>query len=189
MKLALFTLISLLPLCGKAQTPPKGFEHGYYTLADEPTVRHTGWVRIQPFAPSLQVQGEGKTITKYKPAQLVACGTDGVTYEVARDFLSGRMRIDAGFAERLDSGQVVLLHHSRISGTGTGALIYLVRRSTETAVTVLDVFGNQFREQVLPFIASRPDLVQAVQAKKVKYEDLYALIHALNTGQPYSLKK
>jgi hypothetical protein len=189
MKLTLFTLISLLPLCGKAQTPPKGFEHGYYTLADEPTVRHTGWVRIQPFAPSLQVQGEGKTITKYKPAQLVACGTDKVTYEVARDFLSARARIDADFVERLDSGQVVLLYHSRASTTAGSVSIFLVRRSTETAVTVLDAFVNQFREQVLPFIASRPDLVQAVQAKKVKYGDLYALIHALNTGQPYPLKK
>ena len=190
MKLVVLTLLSLIPLCGKAQTLTKGFENGYYILADEPTVRHTGKMRIEPFGPSLRVQKEGKLMNQvFKPAQLVACGTDQVKYVIAKDFLSGRARIDADFAQQLDSGQVVLLHHSRASAAGGGVSIFLVHRSTETAVTVLDAFRNQYREQILPFITSRPDLVQLVQEKKFKYDDLYALIHAFNTGQPCSLGK
>ena len=161
MKLLVLTLISLFPLCSKAQTLTRGFENGYYILADEPTVRHTGQMRIEPFGPSLRVQKEGKLMNqKFKPEQLLACGTAQVKYVTAKDFLSGRAHIDADFAQQLDSGQVVLLNHFRVSGGGGGISLFLVRRSSETAVTVLDAYKNQYREQVLPFIGSRPDLVQ-----------------------------
>lgn len=190
MKLLVLTLLSLVPFCSKAQTLTKGFESGYYILADEPTVRHTGQMRIEPFGPSLRVKQEGKVMNQvFKPAQLLACGTEKVKYVIAKDFLSGRAHIDADFAQQLDSGQIVLLNHSRVSGAGGGISIFLVRRPSETAVTVLDAFKNQYRQQILPFIASRPDLVQLVQEKKFTYDNLYALIHAFNTGQPYALGK
>ena len=190
MKSLVLTLLSLVPLCGKAQTLFKGFTEGYYVLADEPTVRHTGTMRIEPFGPSLRVKQDGKLMNQtYKPAQVLFCGTGKTKYVVAKDFLSGRAHIDADFAQQLDSGQVVLLWHTRASGAGGGFDTYLVRRSTDTSLTRLLLYRNEYKEKLLPIIASRPDLVQLMQDKKFNYDNIYALVHAFNTGQPVALGK
>jgi hypothetical protein len=188
MKSLVLTLFALAPLCGHAQTLFKGFTEGYYVLADEPAVRHVGTMRIEPFGPSLRVQQDGKIMNKaYKPAQVLYCGTGSTKYVVAKDFLSARAHIDADFAEQLDSGQVVLLWHSRVSGAGGGVGTYLVRRATDANVTALPLYRNEYKELFLPFLAARPDLVQLMQQKNFKYPNLYALVRALNTGQPAKL--
>jgi hypothetical protein len=87
---------------------------------------------------------------------------------------------------------VVVLFHSRGTsngGIGGSVATVLVRRPTETTTTVLEGLYNRYREQVLPFIASRPDLVKLVQEKKTTYYDLPALLHAFNTGEPYQPKR
>jgi hypothetical protein len=188
MKPLVLALFSLVPLCGKAQTLFKGFTEGYYVLVNEPTVRQTGTMRIEPFGPSLRVKQDGKLMNQvYKPDQVLFCGTGKTKYVVAKDFLSARVHVDADFVEQLDSGQVVFMWHSRAT-TGGGVGTYLVRRSTEAAVTPLVLYRNQYKEQLLPFITSRPDLVQLLQQKSFNYTNLYALVHALNTGQPAALK-
>jgi hypothetical protein len=190
MKPLVLALFALAPLCGKAQTLQRGFTNGYYVLADEPTVRHTGEMRIEPFGPSLRVKQDGKLMNQaYKPAQVLYCGTGKTKYVVAKDFLSARTHIDADFAEQLDSGQVVLLWHSRASGGGGGVGTYLVRRSTDTNFTALPLYRNEYKEKLPSLIASRPDLVERLQRKDFKYDNLYALIHAFNTGQPALLLK
>lgn len=190
MKPLVLALFALAPLCGKAQTLHKGFTEGYYVLVDEPTVRHVGTMRIEPFGPSLRVQQDGKLMNKaYKPAQVLFCGTGNTKYVVAKDFKSGAVRIDADFAQQLDSGQVVLLWHSRASAGGGGFDTYLVRRSTDTALTRLLLYRNEYKENLLPLVASRPDLVQLLQQKSFKLDDVYALVHAFNTGQPLALGK
>lgn len=190
MKPLVLALCALAPLGGKAQSLFRGFTNGYYVLADEPTVRHTGEMRIEPFGPSLRVKQDGKLMNQtYKPAQVLYCGTGKTKYVVAKDFLSGRAHIDADFAQQLDSGQVVLLWHTRASGGGGGVAMYLVRRAADTAVTPLTPYRNQYKEQLAPFLASRPDLVQQLQQRDFKYDSVDALIHALNTGQPAALGK
>jgi hypothetical protein len=190
MKSLVLALFALAPLGGKAQTLFKGFTEGYYVLADEPTVRHVGTMRIEPFGPSLRVQQDGKLMNKaYKPAQVLFCGTGKTKYVVAKDFKSGGAHIDADFAQQLDSGQVVLLWHTRASGGGGGVGTYLVHRATDATITALPLYRNQYREFFLPFLTARPDLVQLLQQKDFKYDNLYALVHALNTGQPAALGK
>ena len=190
MKSLVLALFALVPLCGKAQTLERGFTEGYYVLADEPTVRHTGTMRIEPFGPSLRVKQDGKLMNQaYKPAQVLFCGTGNTKYVVAKDFVSGRAHIDADFAQQLDSGQVVLLWHSRASAAGGGFDTYLVRRATDTALTRLLLYHNEYKEKLLPFLESRPDLVQQLQQKDFKIDNVYALIHAFNTGQPAKLGK
>jgi hypothetical protein len=190
MRFFLLALVSLAPLCVKAQFN-RGFERGYYVLVDEPTVRHTGDMRIEPFHSTLIVKSEGKTL-KYKPDQLLVFGNDKGKYVTVKNFESGRGHIDADFAQQVDSGQVVVLFHSRGTsngGIGGSVATVLVRRPTETTTTVLEGLYNRYREQVLPFIASRPDLVKLVQEKKTTYYDLPALLHAFNTGEPYQPKR
>lgn len=205
MRLFLLALVSLTPLCTKAQFN-RGFEYGYYVLVDEPTVRHTGNMRIEPFYSTLIVKGEGKTL-KLKPDQLLVIGNEKGKYLTVNDFHSGRVHIDADFAQQIDSGQVVVLFHSRGTsvggtsgsastfGTSAGGIrgsasTFFVRRATETTpFTALEVIGNKYREQVLPFLASRPDLVKLIQEKQTNFYDLPALLHAFNTGQPYPSKR
>lgn len=190
MKSFVLALFALVPLCGKAQTLHKGFTEGYYVLVDEPTVRHVGTMRIEPFGPSLRVKQDGKLMNQvYKPAQVLFCGTGQTKYVVAKDFKSGSAHIDADFAQQLDSGQVVLLWHSRASAGGGGFDTYLVRRSTDTALTRLLLYRNEYKEKLLPFLESRPDLVQLLQQKDFKLDYVYALVHALNTGKPVALGK
>jgi hypothetical protein len=191
MRLFLLALISLTPLCVKAQFD-RGFERGYYILVDEPNVRHTGNMRIEPFYSTLIVKGEGKTL-KLKPEQLLVIGNEKGKYLTVKDFHSGRVHIDADFAQQIDSGQVVVLFHSRgITGNGVGgsASTFFVRRATETTpFTALEAIGNKYREQVLPFLTSRPDLVKLIQEKQTNFYDLQALLLAFNTGQPYQPKR
>ncbi len=186
MRFFLLALVSLTPLCAKAQFH-HGFERGYYVLAAEPTVRHTGNMRIEPFYSTLIVKGEGKTL-KFKPEQLFTFGNEKGKYVIVRNFMSGRVHVDADFAQQVDSGQVVVLYHGRALNGGT-ASTFFVQRPTEASATALEVIGDKYREQVLPFLTSRPDLVSLVQEKQVGFYDLQDLLRAFNTGQPYQKKR
>lgn len=45
--------------------------------------------------------------------------------------------------------------------------------------------SEEFRTNLPPFIASRPDLVQLVESNHVKTDDMPRIIHTLNTGKSF----
>jgi hypothetical protein len=126
-----------------------------------------------------------------------------------RQFVStGGFRLHSGFgdtyvaqafAEQLDSGQVVLLRYQPVpkGAAGRGNIgysenaaskVYLLRAANTLTVTPLQTgqSGAAFRAAIRPYLASRPDLTNLVEARKLETRDLPALVYALNHNQPYS---
>jgi hypothetical protein len=107
------------------------------------------------------------------------------------------------FVQLLDSGAVSLFRYEYAPSGGTvgfgGApgvgpasrpAIYLLQRAGETApieipYSVMDGSGKRFREALAPFVASRPDLVKVLAAKKITVFSLQTFIHAFNNHEPF----
>jgi hypothetical protein len=96
--------------------------------------------------------------------------------------------VNEAFVQLLDSGAVSLMRYEKSISTpqgGTTEVLYLLKRATEPNATtipfsVLDGAGKKFREALLPYLTDRPDLIKAVNDKKVTVYSLQTLIHALN---------
>lgn len=70
--------------------------------------------------------------------------------------------------------------------------VYLLRWARGTSVLAIQGSwftggGAHFREDLLPYVAQRPDLVQLIQNRSITTYELPKLIRALNSGQKYEL--
>ncbi|GAB3589037.1 hypothetical protein [Hymenobacter daeguensis] len=209
MRAFLLTITMLLPgLCWAQLFGGNKFESGSYVLSDSRNVRQQGQLKLQSGSKLLVKTADGKTL-KFNPEQVVTFRTNSHKYVVARNFHVkgglGGADVDAGFAEQLDSGQVVLLNYKYSVGApmsmGAGGGMsyggaseynaYLLSRPGDAEATAVQGSfytggGKQFRESVRPYLASRPDLVTLLDEKRITSDDLPAVIHALNSNTPFS---
>ncbi len=107
------------------------------------------------------------------------------------------------FVEQLDSGRIILLHYWREDvdyGVGMGGTtrnfmsFYLLRQANESVYTVIEdrEIGSKKQTQRLlaPYLTGRPDLAKLLESNvpgRVLTDNVFPIIHALNTGQPYAL--
>ena len=73
---------------------------------------------------------------------------------------------------------------SNPNGTRPRPTIYLLRTGG-TLAAITGKWSGEFRNDLLPIIASRPDLVRLVESKYVTADDMPDIIHALNTGKSF----
>jgi hypothetical protein len=204
----LFLLLGLLlPQLLRAQF--NAFESGSYVLTGSPTVRQPARLKLQSGSKLLAKTADGKTI-KFKPEQIYSFQISSRKYVTASNFHVkgglGGADIDKGFAEQLDSGQVVLLNYTYSIGAGAPMMgagggmsyggssefnAYLLSRPGDSQVTAVQGSfytggGKQFREAVRPYLSSRPDLLKLLDDKRISSDDLPAVIHALNNNLPFS---
>ncbi|MDQ2795096.1 MAG: hypothetical protein M3Y12_13975 [Bacteroidota bacterium] len=199
----------LLPTLGRAQLFSR-FEPGSYVLNDSRNVRQPGQLKLQGSAKLLLKQADGKTV-RLQPEQVHSFRISTRQYVSVGNFHVrgglGGADIERGFAEQLDSGQVVLLRYTYSVGAGAPMMgagggmsyggssefsAYLLSWPGEPAVTPVQGSlytggGKQFREAVRPFLFSRPDLEKLLDDKLIGDDNLPAVIHALNRSLPYVL--
>ena len=175
----------------------KGWPGTYILMADRQQ-SHTGSLRV--YAHELLVfTDQGKTL-RYKPQEVYRVQVGQVRYTTAQGFKtksglwatrqSGRL-----FVEVLDSGRVSLLRYTHYVGghdntSSTPLATYLLHEASADSVVTLPVNsdtgkGKRFREVLLPYFASRPDLLPLLEHEAITIDTLPALLHALNSGEPF----
>ncbi|GAB3635080.1 hypothetical protein GCM10027422_06700 [Hymenobacter arcticus] len=109
-------------------------------------------------------------------------------FEVRADF-GRRIIMGKVFLQQLDSGRIELMRYdypNNPNGTLPAPSIYLLRMGSTLAAISGKWTGNpgeEFRTNLLPIVASRPDLVQFVKSKYISANDMPDIVHALNTGK------
>ena len=208
LRVFLFVITVLSPGLGWAQLFGNSFGSGSYVLNDSRSVRQQGQLKLQNSSKLLVKTADGK-INKLKPAQVYSFRICSRKYITASNFHVkgglGGADIDHGFAEQLDSGQVVLLNYTYSVGGGApmgagGGMgyggssefnAYLLSRPGDSHVTAVQGSfytggGKQFREAVRPYLATRPDLIALLDEKRIGSDDLPAVIHALNNNSAFA---
>ncbi|TGE27914.1 hypothetical protein [Hymenobacter metallicola] len=182
------------------------FEPGSYVLVDNPTQRLEGDLKLRGCTELLVKNAKGKT-TRLSPEQVQSFRLGRQKFITAGGFpvdkgLDGDT-IPNAFVEQLDSGQVVLmrLHYivdgpmmlgtngSPMGGGSKSYTLHLLRRAGESVITPLPASGlsnggQKFRDALIPYLTTRPDLAKLVTNKLVNTDNLLVMIRALNTGQP-----
>ena len=170
---------------------------GIYVLNADRQARHSGSLRV--YARELVVfTDQGKTL-RYRPEEVARVQVGRVRYTTARGFrtktgLWSSRQEQRLFVEVLDSGQVSLLRYTHYVGghdntTTTTLATYLLAAPADSVVT-LPVSertgqGKNFRAVLMPYLTSRPDLLQLVEYGAITIDTLPALLRALNSGQPF----
>lgn len=198
----LLALMLVLPHVGWAQLfqslDISKFKDGSYVLENDHAVRHVAQIKLLDDAKLVVKKENGKNLLIW-PGEVYSVHLNGKKYVKVEDFYTkgglGRSYVDIAFAEQLDSGQVVLLRHVETVGGGitinnrmmptTTLNTYFLWRPTDESPTCLQEPKKKFEVLVQPFLASRPDLWQLVAERTITYNEVPALVHALNTGQPY----
>jgi hypothetical protein len=196
MRALLLTLLlvgSTLPSTLSAQTLESfDFKQGYYKLT---TASKAQSALLRPGAKNLIVKhyASGPSV-KYAWKDVSSYSLGLRKYIRASGFMAksssgwSQELLNESFVELLDSGAVSLMRYERLVATpqgGTAEMLHLLKRATEPNATtvsysMLDGAGKKFRETLLPYLTSRPDLLAAVNDKKVTIYNLQTLIHALN---------
>lgn len=187
---ALFALTSSFP--ARAQ-----FAAGSYVLVAEAPIRHPAMLKLQG-SKALVVRAPDKSKHTLTPQEVAGFKVGRRTYTTAASFALPFTNelVGKSFVEQLDSGQVVLLRYeyttsiySTAGGSPNGSSyehwLYLLYTPHNQAIVVLPpnavgYAGNKFREAIAPFLENRLDL-----GAIVTIDNLPAIIHALNTDEPY----
>ncbi|RZK16586.1 MAG: hypothetical protein EOO56_19630 [Hymenobacter sp.] len=174
----------------------KGLPGTYVLNADRHT-RHTGRLRV--YARELVAKdAQGHTL-KYRPEEVCWAQIGRTRYTTARGFktrsgLWANKQENRLFVEVLDSGKISLFRYTYYTGganhTTAELATYLLQEATADSAVTLPVRadngkGKRFQEVLLPYVASRPDLQQLVEYGAITIDTLPALLHALNSGEPF----
>lgn len=207
MRFYLLFAVLLLPEIVLAQLP-KGFAEGSYILNDSRQVRQHGQLKLQSSQKLLVKTADGKTI-KLTPEQVYSFQQDNQHYVTAGGFHVkgglGGAEVDLAFVEQLDSGKVVLMRYDYSIGApmtmGSGGGMSYGGSSSNSTYLLDGLYpgsitaaqggtyssgGKQFREDVRPYLVSRPDLVKLLDDKQITASNLQAAIHALNHNLPFN---
>ncbi|TYZ07440.1 hypothetical protein FY528_15370 [Hymenobacter lutimineralis] len=205
MRLLLLVAFLLFPALLFAQF--NSFKLGSYILADNQQVRHDAKLKLQDAKLLIAKDEKGSTI-KITPREISSFRIGIKRYRKANGFEESKAftedAADEVFVELLDSGQVMLMRYEYTTKSGpsaspNGAIAsggnfvhetYLLKWSNGTVVSAVPAGGitgsnKMFREMILLYLSSRPDLIKLVEDKQIILSDLKRLIHALNTGTPY----
>ena len=208
MRLVLLFSILLLPHLLLAQIMPRKVSGvGYYTLPTLGTV-FTTELSFVLYEMQVVVKDSHDNRIKFTPSQVSAFTVEKRRFVAINNIaLKEKYRgiPKSLFAEQLDSGQLAIYklhamnagHYYTIPVTPVFENtfdIYLINSSSEPIYTVIpdDKMGGKkdTQEKLFPYFTARPDLLKVLQAKgptSVITDNLLAIIHAFNTGQPYSL--
>lgn len=193
----------LAPLCALAQSSADAGD--YYILKENPGVKITTGFSYLGSGALLATGRNGKKYTlkaqyvtsvRWKQRSFLTVSS----FEV-KNVLSKAI-VNYGFAEVLDTGRVMLLRYDYVASapmilpTGFGMFVggytdsryvYFLRDSTGTVA--MPAFAHHAREQraaLQPYVASRPDLLAALESKQFNENSLPAIIRSLNSGQPFT---
>ncbi|MVN74800.1 hypothetical protein GO988_00515 [Hymenobacter sp. HMF4947] len=202
MRSTLLFLSLVAPLASRAQVF-KNVEVGSYVLSTTPQVRQQGGLFLRNSEQLVVRDLAGKTAT-LTPQQVSSFRLDNKQFVSTGGFQLrggfGDAYVSQAFAEQVDSGQVVLLRYRSVAsnapsrgnlgyGQGSAGSVYLLRQATTLVVTPIQASwtkGNrQFQAALRPYLASRPDLLQLLEARQLAPEQLPQVIHALNHNLPY----
>ncbi len=185
------------------------FESGSYVLKSNQNQRHNCELKLRGNS-VLMVKDStvGKNL-KLTPNEVSSFRIGQHKFIVAQNFdvpasiASGFE--DQAFVELLDSGQVILMRYEFTSGSAvmmgaggtmspggsTSSELYLLRWATGHEISPIPANqvthgGPKFREALLPFFSTRPDLAKLLKEKRIILDDLPGVIHALNTNQEFT---
>ena len=170
---------------------------GTYILNADRQTRHAGNLRVH--ARELVVKDDQGQTIKYKPEEVYRAQIGHTRYTTARGFkakkaLWSTTQVDRLFVEVLDSGRVSLFRYTYYVGganaTTTELATYLLQEASADSAVTLPVSaytgkGKRFREVLMPYVASRPDLLQLVEYGAITIDTLPELLRAFNSGQPF----
>lgn len=205
MRQLLLTTLLLLSLAAHAQLSlDNDFQPGSYVLKSSPHSPVVGMLKLNG-TERLVVQKFRSKNLKLTPDDVTTFRLGTHKYVVATDFEVDKglitSTVDKAFVEQVDSGRVVLLHYPFVVGgapmMGSGGMmmggmasyrdLYLLL--IDGVLTPIQVNasngGRKFRDALLPFLTSRPDLVNLLEGKHVSADDMPAIVHALNTGKAF----
>jgi hypothetical protein len=177
---------------------------GSYVLSANPQVRQQGGLYLRNSEQLIVRDLAGKN-TSFSPQQVSSFRIDKQQFVTTGGFQLhdgfGDRFVTQGFAEQLDSGQVVLLRYQALPSsaatrgnigydTSAGQSVYLLRLANTPTVTPIQAGwskkSSSFQEALRPYLTSRPDLLQLLAANSLSPKQLPLIIHALNNNLPYS---
>ncbi|RZK30904.1 MAG: hypothetical protein EOO63_05520, partial [Hymenobacter sp.] len=170
---------------------------GTYILNADRQTRRSGNLRV--YARELLVQDEQGHTTKYRPNDVYWAQIGRLRYTTARGFktksgLWASKKTDKLFVEVVDSGRLSLFRYRYYVGgpnsTTTELHAYMLREAAADSAVTLPVNGDtgkgkRFREVLMPYLVSRPDLLQLVEYEAITIDTLPALLRAFNSGEPF----
>ncbi|RYY18945.1 MAG: hypothetical protein EOO36_06965 [Cytophagaceae bacterium] len=170
---------------------------GAYVLNADRHLRRTGNLRV--YARELLVQDEQGHTTKYRPEDVYWAQIGRVRYTTARGFktksgLWSAKQAKQLFVEVVDSGKISLFRYRYYVGgpnsTTTELATYMLREASADSVVTVPVSaytgkGKRFRDVLMPYLVSRPDLLQLVEYGAITIDTLPALLRAFNSGEPF----
>jgi hypothetical protein len=178
---------------------------GSYVLRASPQVRQQGGLYLRNSEQLVVSDLAGKK-TSFSPQQVSSFQIDKQRFVTTGGFQlpsSGvnKTYVTNAFAAQLDSGQVMLLRYQTLPSTAAtrgnigydnaaGQQVYLLRFANTSDLTpVLTSWSKKstlFQAAMRPYLASRPDLAQLLEAKQLAPKQLPLIIHLLNNNLPYS---
>lgn len=170
---------------------------GTYVLNADRRTRHTGRLRV--YAHELVAKDEQGHTLKYRPGDVYWARIGRTHYSTARGFktrsgLWANKQDNKLFVEVLDSGRISLFRYTYYTGganhTTAALATYLLQETAADSAVALPVRGDtgkgkRFQEVLMPYIASRPDLLQLVERGAITIDTLPALLRAFNSGEPF----
>lgn len=170
---------------------------GTYILNADRQTRRAGNLRV--YARELLVQDDQGHTTKYRPDDVYWAQIGRMRYTTARGFktksgLWASKKTDKLFVEVVDSGKLSLFRYRYYVGgpnsTTTELQAFMLREASADSAVTLPVNsdtgkGKRFREVLMPYLVSRPDLLQLVEYEAITIDTLPALLHAFNSGEPF----
>lgn len=170
---------------------------GTYVLNADHHTRHTGRLRV--YAHELVAKDEQGHTLKYRPDEVYWAQIGRTHYSTARGFktrsgLWANKQENKLFVEVLDSGKISLFRYTHYTGganhTTAELATYLLQEASADSAVMLPVRGDtgkgkRFQEVLMPYVASRPDLLQLVEYGAITIDTLPDLLRAFNLGQPF----
>jgi hypothetical protein len=182
----------------------KTMEIGSYVLSASPQTRQQGGLYLRSSDQLIVRDLAGKN-TSFSPQQVSSFQINKQQFVTTGGFQLhgsfGDRYVAQAFAEQLDSGQVVLLRYKMLPNSAAtrgniaydaaaDQIIYLLRFANTLTVTPIQAGWSKksasFQKALRPYVASRPDLLQLLDAKNLDPKQLPLIIHALNDNLPYS---
>lgn len=205
MRFLLLVALFMLPQVLLAQF--REFADGFYVLTASPTVRHQAQLKLRNEKTLLTKENQQKKqevdLSEVQYFQIGSKKFKPVGGFHIKKGLGGT-DVQRGFAQMLDSGQVILYEYSYYiaSGpmmSGSGAMygggnslnsVFLLQKPGENTVTLISAnaisgAGKEFRQALAPFLTTRPDLLKHLDERRLTIWHLPLTVHALNNGLPY----
>ena len=185
-------VLALLPLAGRAQF--NSYAPGTYILRSAPTEVQQAELKLRG-SDELLVKSAGGEKLKLSAKEVLAFRLGTAKYVAVGPFELriglGSLDFEEGFARPIDLGEIELLYFefSEPDRNAAGSA-YLLRRGPAGSVVGLTRAsgsgGARFREELRPFLASRPDLLKYLDEKRINIDNMVPALRALNHHETFN---